>query len=298
MEQANPDKEEIPEGPEGLIGQLRWILAGLGMSGIKDWPTRPAKASPLLTDPTLDALGPEPPIPQDAAPASSPEGVFNPEGLSTSPPFSKEGLGGIFDRPSASEPASDLRLPPEQALLEIREKMGDCKRCRLHSGRTNLVFADGSVEARLVFVGEGPGFDEDKQGLPFVGKAGKLLDKMIKSIGFKRPDVYICNVVKCRPPGNRTPSPDEIEACSPFMFEQIQTLRPRAICALGACAAQTLLGTTNAISRLRGRIHRWRGIPLVCTFHPAYLLRNPAQKAATWQDLLLVFDLLREESER
>jgi DNA polymerase len=141
-------------------------------------------------------------------------------------------------------------------------------------------------------VGEGPGFDEDRLGRPFVGRAGKLLDKMIRSIGLEREQVYICNVVKCRPPDNRTPEADEIETCSPFLLQQLAALQPRVICALGACATQTLLATSSAVSRLRGKVHIWRGIPLIVTFHPAYLLRNPSQKSGTWQDLLLVHRIL------
>lgn len=179
-----------------------------------------------------------------------------------------------------------------EGLAQIRQDLEDCSRCRLHSGRTNLVFGDGSPQADLVFVGEGPGFDEDRQGLPFVGRAGKLLDKMIQAIGLKREDVYICNVVKCRPPNNRTPNTDEIEVCSPFLFRQLEAIHPRVICALGLCAAQALLGSAPSLGRLRGKTFKWHGIPVICTYHPAYLLRNPAQKGATWQDLIGVRHIL------
>jgi uracil-DNA glycosylase len=185
----------------------------------------------------------------------------------------------------------------EQVLMDIREHLGECTRCGLHRNRTQIVFGEGSPRARLVFVGEGPGFDEDRQGRPFVGRAGKLLDNMIKALGFRREEIYICNVVKCRPPSNRTPLPDEIQTCSPFLFRQLEALAPHAICALGACAAQTLLATTKAISGLRGKRLVWRGMPLVCTFHPAYLLRNPSQKASTWQDLLVVREILEGHKE-
>lgn len=182
-------------------------------------------------------------------------------------------------------------------LLEIRQELGDCRRCGLHRGRSSLVFGEGAAQARLVFVGEGPGLDEDRQGRPFVGRAGKLLDNMIRALGLQREEVYICNVVKCRPPGNRTPEPGEIQTCSPFLFRQLETIGPRVICALGACAAQTLLATTKAISSLRGRPLSWHGTTLVCTFHPAYLLRNPAQKASSWQDLLVIQRILHAEKE-
>jgi uracil-DNA glycosylase len=205
--------------------------------------------------------------------------------------------GGVRDwhykpRKATEDVAPEGAPNGTSTVSEISEALAGCKRCRLHSGRTNLVFGEGSTRSGLVFVGEGPGFDEDRQARPFVGRAGKLLDKMIAAIGFEREEVYICNVVKCRPPENRTPQPDEIAACSPFLFRQIEALAPRVICALGACATQTLLGNTLPISQARGRIHLWRGIPLICTFHPAYLLRNAAQKAATWLDLKEVLKVL------
>ena len=188
-------------------------------------------------------------------------------------------------------------VDPGQTLLAIREDLGHCRRCRLHASRTTIVFGEGSPQARVVFVGEGPGVEEDQQGRPFVGRAGKLLDKMIKALGFSRQDVYICNVVKSRPPDNRTPLQDEIAACSPFLFRQLEAVAPAVICALGACAAQTLLGTTKSISSLRNKRHSWRGMPLVCTFHPAYLLRNASQKASTWQDLLIIHGILTGHQE-
>ncbi len=156
---------------------------------------------------------------------------------------------------SAGSERTSERVHPEQELSLIREDLGECTRCRLHLGRTTIVYGEGSPQARLVFVGEGPGFDEDQQGRPFVGRAGKLLDKMIQALGLKRDGVYICNVVKCRPPNNRTPLQDEIETCSPFLFRQLEAIGPEVICALGASAAQTLLATTRPISSLRGKWH-------------------------------------------
>jgi DNA polymerase len=181
---------------------------------------------------------------------------------------------------------------PSGELAAIRNELGDCRRCRLHAGRSHLVFGEGSPHARLVFVGEGPGFDEDRLGRPFVGRAGKLLDKMIQAIQLKREEVYICNVVKCRPPDNRTPSTDEIEICSPFLFRQLEAIQPDVICVLGLCAAQTLLERAPSMGGVRGKLMKWRGIPLMCTYHPAYLLRNPVQKAAAWQDLIQVRRIL------
>jgi len=180
----------------------------------------------------------------------------------------------------------------DEKLCRINSELTGCTRCRLHSGRNKLVFGEGSAESGLVFVGEGPGFDEDRQGRPFVGRAGKLLDKMILAIGLERRQVYICNVVKCRPPDNRAPQPDETAACSPFLFRQIEALSPKVICVLGLSAAQALLGNSGPISQLRGKVLKWRGIPLICTYHPAYLLRSPSQKAAAWQDLKQVIKLL------
>jgi uracil-DNA glycosylase len=174
------------------------------------------------------------------------------------------------------------------SLLKIRDDIGDCTRCKLHKGRNKIVFADGNPEAKLVFVGEGPGRDEDMQGLPFVGRAGKLLTSMIEAMGLQRQDVYICNVVKCRPPENRLPEPDEIKTCSPFLMRQLDAVDPQVIVALGACAAQTLLQTTRGISHFRGQWQEFRGRKLMATYHPAYLLRNPPAKADVWKDLQMV----------
>jgi uracil-DNA glycosylase len=171
-------------------------------------------------------------------------------------------------------------------LLKIRDDIGpDCSRCKLHRGRNKIVFGDGSPNAKLVFVGEGPGADEDAQGLPFVGRAGKLLTQMIEAMGLQRKDVYICNVVKCRPPENRAPEPDEVAACFPYLLRQIDVLNPQVIVCLGAVAAKTLLNTTRGISSFRGEWLEWRGRKLMATYHPAYLLRNPPAKADVWKDL-------------
>ncbi|MGB9432902.1 MAG: uracil-DNA glycosylase [Candidatus Acidiferrum sp.] len=173
----------------------------------------------------------------------------------------------------------------DDSLLKIREDLGDCTRCKLHKGRNKLVFGDGNPKAELVFVGEGPGADEDAQGLPFVGRAGKLLTQMIEAMGLHRRDVYICNVVKCRPPENRTPEPDEVQTCSPFLLRQIDAIHPKVIVCLGAVAARKLLETTRGISQYRGEWQEWRGHKLMATYHPAYLLRNPPAKADVWKDL-------------
>ncbi len=178
-------------------------------------------------------------------------------------------------------------LPAERAaaLQAIRDDIGDCTRCALHTGRHKLVFGDGDAAARLMFVGEGPGADEDAQGIPFVGRAGQLLNNMIAAMGLKREEVYIANVVKCRPPGNRTPEPEEANTCSPFLFRQIDVVRPEVLVALGATAATYLLGARQPLAGLRGRVHAFRGTKLIVTYHPAFLLRDPRQKKEAWADL-------------
>jgi DNA polymerase len=175
-----------------------------------------------------------------------------------------------------------------RGLTLIREEIGDCRRCRLAGGRQNIVFGVGNPQAHLVFVGEAPGADEDQQGEPFVGKAGQLLTKMIEAMGYGREDVYICNVIKCRPPGNRNPEPDEVAACEPFLKKQLAALRPRVIVTLGKFAAQCLLRDDTPISRLRGNFRTYEGITLMPTFHPAYLLRDPSKKKEAWTDLKAV----------
>lgn len=181
------------------------------------------------------------------------------------------------------------------ALLGVREELADCARCKLGPGRTTLVFGVGNPNADLVFVGEGPGADEDTEGEPFVGRAGQLLTKMIEAMGYRRGDVYIANVVKCRPPNNRNPEPDEILACEQFLRAQLAAIRPKVIVALGKFAAQTLLRDTTPITRLRGRWFEYEGVRLMPTFHPAYLLRSPDEKKKAWEDLKLVMGELSKK---
>ncbi len=181
---------------------------------------------------------------------------------------------------------SDTSLGPETGLPAVRRELGDCTRCRLHRGRKNIVFGEGNPKAVLVFVGEGPGQEEDIEGRPFVGAAGQLLtDIIVKGMGISREDVYICNIVKCRPPNNRNPEPDEINSCEPFLAGQLRAIGPRVIVALGNVAAKTLLKTGEGITALRGTWHAYHGIPLMPTFHPAYLLRNPRDKKLVWEDI-------------
>jgi uracil-DNA glycosylase family 4 len=180
----------------------------------------------------------------------------------------------------------------DDTLLRIREDLGECTRCKLHKHRHTIVFGDGNPKAELVFVGEGPGADEDAQGLPFVGRAGKLLTQMIEAMGLQRKDVYICNVVKCRPPENRTPEEDEVSTCSPFLLRQLDVISPTVIVCLGAVAAKTLLKTNRGISQFRGQWLDFRSSKLMATYHPAYLLRNPNAKPEVWKDLQKVMAVL------
>jgi uracil-DNA glycosylase family 4 len=187
---------------------------------------------------------------------------------------------------------------PDDTLLKIRTDLGECTRCKLHRTRNKIVFGDGNPKAELVFVGEGPGHDEDMQGLPFVGRAGRLLTQMIEAMGLQRKDVYICNVVKCRPPENRAPEKDEVAECSPFLLRQIDTIAPKVIVCLGSTAAQTVLETNRGISQFRGQWLEFRGRKLMATYHPAYLLRNPSAKSEVWKDLQKVMAVLGLEAKK
>lgn len=186
-------------------------------------------------------------------------------------------------------PTSAEAPDPSRSLQLIRDDIGDCTRCVLHKqGRKQIVFGTGNPEADIMFIGEAPGADEDEQGVPFVGRAGQLLNNMITAMGIRREDVYIANIIKCRPPGNRTPERDECETCSPFLMRQIEAIKPKIIVALGAVAAKTLLGVNDAMANLRGRIYDFRNTKLAVTYHPAYLLRDPRQKKEAWKDLQMV----------
>jgi DNA polymerase len=260
-----------PATQQALAARLRFYR-DLGLTDFYRRPVDPALLDALASTPTVGALG----LPQletwDASSASTP--------LQEQPIPPR--------KPILAPPAIAAAVPPSDragALRIIQEEIGDCTRCALHKGRTKLVFGDGSPNARLLFVGEGPGADEDAQGLPFVGRAGQLLNNMIGAMGLKREDVYIANVVKCRPPANRTPEPEEANTCSPFLFKQIDVIRPEVIVALGATAATYLLGQRQPLAGLRGRVHSFRGSKLIVTYHPAFLLRDPRQKKEAWADL-------------
>ncbi|HEV3060787.1 MAG TPA: uracil-DNA glycosylase [Vicinamibacterales bacterium] len=213
------------------------------------------------------------------------------------------GVAGVSRDPAWRARGDDVQPPPAPvaifadaaaALAGVRTEIGDCVRCKLHTqGRKQIVFGVGNPDADLMFVGEAPGAEEDLRGIPFVGAAGQLLTKIIEAIDLKREDVYIANVIKCRPPGNRNPEPDEVETCEPFLFQQIDVIKPKVIVALGKFAAQTILRTLDPISRLRGRVYDYRGAKLIPTFHPAYLLRNPSSKREVWEDMKLVRRLLQ-----
>jgi DNA polymerase len=209
----------------------------------------------------------------------------------------RQGWRGL---PAAVEPAPEVLAQPEeqtQTLEEIRAEMGDCRRCKLYGGRTNLVFGEGAAEARLMFVGEAPGADEDQQGLPFVGAAGKLLNNLLNKLGLSREEVYIANVLKSRPPGNRDPEADEITACLPFLKKQIKAIRPLVIVTLGRIAAQALLGTKEPLTKMRGRWQRYDDIRVMPTFHPSYLLRFPQERHKTWEDMQQVMEYLAAHAE-
>ena len=203
--------------------------------------------------------------------------------------------------PAATEPAPDAHPEPQRAATEsvealfhrLAEEVSGCRRCRLCEGRNRTVFGAGDPGARLMFVGEGPGAEEDRTGLPFVGRAGELLTKIIQAIELEREQVYIANIVKCRPPGNREPQPDEVAACRGYLEAQIDAIRPRVLVALGRVAAQTLLGNDTPIGRMRGQWFAVRGVPVMVTYHPAALLRNPSLKRPTWEDMQQVRDRLR-----
>jgi DNA polymerase len=245
--------DDLRDELRGLVGDLRRGLAERARTGAR---TAPAGATPR----------------PDAAVEAAARGAD--DGASVTEGGVATGRGG------------------RATLPQVRAWLGECTRCRLHETRTSIVFGTGAADAPLLFVGEAPGAEEDRRGEPFVGAAGQLLDKMIEAMGWRRDEVYIANVLKCRPPGNRDPRPDEVEACGPFLARQIEALAPRIIVTLGKPAAHALLSTTAPISSLRGRWHDHRGIKVMPTFHPAFLLREPGRKRDAWNDLKLVIDEL------
>ena len=210
--------------------------------------------------------------------------------------YIKGNPGALSSSPVNATANNRVVRVPSITLEDIEKELGDCKRCKLHSERQHIVFGEGSPTSDLVFVGEAPGGDEDLQGRPFVGRAGQLLTRIVEAMGLKRDEVYICNILKCRPPGNRNPEPEEIAVCEPFLVKQLEVIQPRVICAMGKFAAQTLLKTDTAISLLRGRFHSYHGIKLMPTYHPAYLLRNQGAKKQVWEDVQIIMEELKQEA--
>lgn len=271
--------------------ELRRQLAFYKDLGIRTLYLPQTAASPA-PDPDLTAESPRPAVVEPPPPVVV---QANPLPPPSAMPTSPQVFSALF-------PASQ----DDDSLEKVRQDIGDCRRCRLCEGRNRIVFGSGNAQARLVFVGEGPGADEDEQGLPFVGRAGQLLTQMIdgtaakEGLQIRRSDTYICNVVKCRPPGNRTPEPDEMEICGQFLLRQLMVLKPRAICALGSTATKALLGTKDGITKLRGKWQKWRDIPVMPTYHPSYLLRpyNQNAKREAWEDLKKVLHYVYDEPPR
>ena len=275
----------------GALAERMRFYRDLGLTEFYRRPADPA----LLNGQSEDAAASE------AAPGASTANSGEHQAAPSQAPAAPEAAAlaiqpNFFGEESAIRSRKGFQAPPQitpavpsaeraAALKLIRDEIGDCTRCALHTGRHSIVFGEGDSAARLMFVGEGPGADEDAQGLPFVGRAGQLLNNMIAAMGLKREECYIANVVKCRPPGNRTPDPEEAHTCSPFLFRQIDVVRPQVLVALGATAATCLLGARQPLAALRGRVHAFRGMSLIVTYHPAFLLRDPRQKKEAWADL-------------
>ena len=276
MRPSRPDRRAPDSGPAQPSRELAAHVAyfqELGVSGVsrdRVWRLRPADPEPAAATP---------PEPAKAV-------ALDPVATATA--------GAPVELSMFDQVAAPSAATAEERLRLIREELGDCTRCRLHGGRRTLVFGVGNPDAALMFVGEAPGRDEDLQGIPFVGRAGQLLTRIIEAIDLRREDVYIANVIKCRPPDNRNPQPDEVRTCEPFLFAQIDAIRPRVIVAMGSFAARTLLRTEDAISRLRGRVFEFRGARLIPTFHPAFLLRSPDRKRDVWEDMKKVRSILRD----
>jgi uracil-DNA glycosylase len=199
---------------------------------------------------------------------------------------------GIVSLPASEKKSDEPGQSNIITLAEVRKELGDCKRCKLHRGRKTIVFGEGNEKATLMLIGEGPGYDEDVQGRPFVGKAGQLLTKILQSINLPREEVYIANIIKCRPPQNRNPETDEIQSCHPFLMKQIRVIQPKIICALGTFSAQTLLKTETKITALHGKLFDLEGIKVIPTYHPAFLLRNPERKREVWEDMKKIVELI------
>jgi uracil-DNA glycosylase family 4 len=277
--------ERIPAALQQMLSDRLSFYEDIGIRLFyRDRAAKPLAQSAAVDRPSLQAHPEETPLPKTIPGSPIRKTVATPASLPR-----KIDILPMSSGPSLFESVDKIA---DDSLLKIRTDLGDCTRCKLHKGRHTIVFGDGNPKAQLVFVGEGPGHDEDVQGLPFVGRAGKLLTQMIEAMGLQRKDVYICNVVKCRPPENRTPEEDEVSTCSPFLLRQIDVIAPKVIVCLGAVAAKTLLQTNRGISQFRGEWLEFRGRKLLATYHPAYLLRNPNAKGEVWKDLQKVMAVL------
>ena len=266
---------------QAVVGQLRTNLASRARSGL-------ARVSANLSARPVGERKPAAAPARVSAPAAARAPVAPRVAQAAPAPTSVAATPAVGAAEGAIAPAADKPRTGAAGLKLLRDEIGDCQRCKLAPSRTNLVYGVGNPDADLVFVGEAPGADEDAQGEPFVGKAGQLLTKMIEAMGYARSDVYICNVLKCRPPANRNPEPDEVASCEPFLKRQLAAIRPRMIVALGKFAAQCLLRDDTPITRMRGGFRSYEGIPLMPTLHPAYLLRDPSKKKLAWEDLKAV----------
>jgi DNA polymerase len=282
--------------PDDTIRSVRSLLVDLHEAGVEALPRRKQLKAvvepPVVAPAETGRSAPRQLFPTQSAPRQDVQPVV----ADRPPPASTRDQGALFemDQPREAQAAMQETNSGAPTLEILAQEVAACTRCKeLAATRTQTVFADGSPTARLVFLGEAPGADEDAQGTPFVGRAGKLLTDMIEQgMKLRRRDVYIMNILKCRPPGNRNPLPHEARNCRPYLLRQIELVNPEFICCLGAVAAQNLLETTQTIGKLRGRFHNWRGIRVLCTYHPAYLLRNPDAKRPTWEDLKLLMEAM------
>jgi DNA polymerase len=296
------DPERLPL--DELAGWLKYYRA-LGFTHL--YRRRPPQSGSSddgerLSVPAAEARGeshpPSPPANQLYLGAALPAAA-SPRETATTRPSTTLSPPDLPSRPAAQAGSLFDSVAPRETLDQIRADLGDCRRCKLWKGRKTIVFGSGNPKAELLFVGEGPGADEDEQGLPFVGRAGQLLTQMIeKGLKIPRPGVYICNIIKCRPPENRKPERDEVAACRQFVERQIDAVRPRVIVALGATAVETLLGKNQSMGSLRGQWHEFHGIPLMVTYHPAFLLRDPNRKPEAWADLKKVLAFLQASPTR
>ncbi len=281
-----------PPGSASVLPPLVSVIdkgdVGDERAGIESGPALAPRQTGDQVGPLLRTPNPEPRTPNPEARSPSPESrAPSPEPRPSVPlPGTPARVMSLFDAPAPPR-------PEHETLEEIRADLGDCHRCKLAGGRKTIVFGEGNPHAKVMFIGEGPGADEDEQGRPFVGRAGQLLNRMLQLVGIKREDVYIANVVKCRPPGNRAPEKDEVEACSPFLYRQIETIKPRLICCLGAPAVKTILGAKEGILKIRGQLFDYGGTKVMPTVHPAYVLRNPRDEKLLREDFEKICDFLR-----